>query len=169
MTCDTYSPTFSGISTAKPLHDPTSIIKDEPNGSEDTQIQFNENVEDDDDDEEENFEKNSIKYEEEEIKENNHEEKLEPKDIIVSIKDANEDSTSSSSSEEENDLEYNNGNVDNESEVNDDEPKQNAILQQESVSPKHQINLRPKPVLKRSVSDEMEESEEEEEIGMLSK
>ena len=100
---------------------------------------------------------------------NNEEEKHEPKDIIVSIKDANEDSTSSSSSEEENDLEYNNGNVDNESEVNDDEPKQNAILQQESVSPKHQINLRPKPVLKRSLSDEMEESEEEEEIGMLSK
>merc|ERR1712203_373454 len=44
-----------GISTAKPLHNPTSIIKDEPNGSEDTQSQFN----DDDDDEEENFEKNS--------------------------------------------------------------------------------------------------------------
>ena len=100
---------------------------------------------------------------------NNEEEKHEPKDIIVSIKDANEDSTSSSSSEEENDLEYNNGNVDNESEVNDDEPKQNAIPEQKSVSPKHQINLRPKPVLKRSVSDEMEESEEEEEIGMLSK
>ena len=107
MTCDTYSPTFSGISTAKPLHDPTSIIKDEPNGSEDTQIQFNEKLEDedhdDDDDEEENFEKNSIKYkEEEELKENtNHEEKLEPKDIIVSIKDANEDSSSRSSSEAE--------------------------------------------------------------------
>ena len=103
MTCDTYSPTFSGISTAKPLHDPTSIIKDEPNGSEDTQIQFNENVEDDDD-QEENFEKNSIKYEEEEIKENNHEEKLEPKDIIVSIKDANEDSSSRSSSSEAEDV-----------------------------------------------------------------
>ena len=102
MTCDTYSPTFSGISTAKPLHDPTSIIKDEPNGSEDTQIQFNENVEDDD--QEENFEKNSIKYEEEEIKENNHEEKLEPKDIIVSIKDANEDSSSRSSSSEAEDV-----------------------------------------------------------------
>ena len=102
MTCDTYSPTFSGISTAKPLHDPTSIIKDEPNGSEDTQIQFNENVEDDDD-QEENFEKNSIKYEEE-IKENNHEEKLEPKDIIVSIKDANEDSSSRSSSSEAEDV-----------------------------------------------------------------
>ena len=99
MTCD--SPTFSGISTAKPLHDPTSIIKDEPNGSEDTQIQFNENVEDDD--QEENFEKNSIKYEEE-IKENNHEEKLEPKDIIVSIKDANEDSSSRSSSSEAEDV-----------------------------------------------------------------
>ena len=104
MTCDTYSPTFSGISTAKPLHDPTSIIKDEPNGSEDTQIQFNENVEDDDDDQEENFEKNSIKYEEEEVKENNHEEKLEPKDIIVSIKDANEDSSSRSSSSEAEDV-----------------------------------------------------------------
>ena len=103
MTCDTYSPTFSGISTAKPLHDPTSIIKDEPNGSEDTQIQFNKNVEDDDD-QEENFEKNSIKYEEEEIKENNHEEKLEPKDIIVSIKDANEDSSSRSSSSEAEDV-----------------------------------------------------------------
>ena len=103
LTCDTYSPTFSGISTAKPLHDPTSIIKDEPNGSEDTQIQFNENVEDDDD-QEENFEKNSIKYEEEEIKENNHEEKLEPKDIIVSIKDANEDSSSRSSSSEAEDV-----------------------------------------------------------------
>ena len=103
MTCDTYSPTFSGISTAKPLHDPTSIIKDEPNGSEDTQLQFNENVEDDDD-QEENFEKNSIKYEEEEIKENNHEEKLEPKDIIVSIKDANEDSSSRSSSSEAEDV-----------------------------------------------------------------
>ena len=103
MTCDTYSPTFSGISTAKPLHDPTSIIKDEPNGSEDTQIQFNENVEDDDD-QEENFEKNSIKYEEEEVKENNHEEKLEPKDIIVSIKDANEDSSSRSSSSEAEDV-----------------------------------------------------------------
>ena len=102
LTCDTYSPTFSGISTAKPLHDPTSIIKDEPNGSEDTQIQFNENVEDDD--QEENFEKNSIKYEEEEIKENNHEEKLEPKDIIVSIKDANEDSSSRSSSSEAEDV-----------------------------------------------------------------
>ena len=98
------SPHFSGISTAKPLHDPTSIIKDEPNGSEDTQIQFNENVEDDDDDQEENFEKNSIKYEEEEIKENNHEEKLEPKDIIVSIKDANEDSSSRSSSSEAEDV-----------------------------------------------------------------
>ena len=104
LTCDTYSPTFSGISTAKPLHDPTSIIKDEPNGSEDTQIQFNKNVEDDDDDQEENFEKNSIKYEEEEIKENNHEEKLEPKDIIVSIKDANEDSSSRSSSSEAEDV-----------------------------------------------------------------
>ena len=103
LTCDTYSPTFSGISTAKPLHDPTSIIKDEPNGSEDTQIQFNKNVEDDDD-QEENFEKNSIKYEEEEIKENNHEEKLEPKDIIVSIKDANEDSSSRSSSSEAEDV-----------------------------------------------------------------
>ena len=103
LTCDTYSPTFSGISTAKPLHDPTSIIKDEPNGSEDTQIQFNKNVEDDDDDQEENFEKNSIKYEEE-IKENNHEEKLEPKDIIVSIKDANEDSSSRSSSSEAEDV-----------------------------------------------------------------
>ena len=102
LTCDTYSPTFSGISTAKPLHDPTSIIKDEPNGSEDTQIQFNKNVEDDDD-QEENFEKNSIKYEEE-IKENNHEEKLEPKDIIVSIKDANEDSSSRSSSSEAEDV-----------------------------------------------------------------
>ena len=102
MTCDTYSPTFSGISTAKPLHDPTSIIKDEPNGSEDTQIQFNENVEDDDD-QEENFQKNSIKYEEE-VKENNHEEKLEPKDIIVSIKDANEDSSSRSSSSEAEDV-----------------------------------------------------------------
>ena len=101
-----FFPTFSGISTAKPLHNPTSIIKDEPNGSEDTQIQFNENLEDEDhdadDDEEENFEKNSIKYEEkEEVKENNHEEKLEPKDIIVSIKDANEDSSSRSSSEAE--------------------------------------------------------------------
>ena len=110
MTCDTYSPTFSGISTAKPLHNPTSIIKDEPNGSEDTQIQFNENLEDqedqeeDDNDDEENFEKNSIKYEEEEIKENNHEEKLEPKDIIVSIKDANEDSSSRSSSSEAEDV-----------------------------------------------------------------
>jgi hypothetical protein len=51
-----------GISTAKPLHNrnPTSIIKDEPNGSEDTQIQFNENVEDDDD-QEENFEKKLYK------------------------------------------------------------------------------------------------------------
>ena len=99
-----FPPLFSGISTAKPLHDPTSIIKDEPNGSEDTQIQFNENLEDQDDDEEENFEKNSIKYEEEKevvVKENNHEEKLEPKDIIVSIKDANEDSSSRSSSEAE--------------------------------------------------------------------
>ena len=96
------SPHFSGISTAKPLHDPTSIIKDEPNGSEDTQIQFNENVEDDDD-QEENFQKNSIKYEEE-VKENNHEEKLEPKDIIVSIKDANEDSSSRSSSSEAEDV-----------------------------------------------------------------
>ena len=105
MTCDTYSPTFSGISTAKPLHDPTSIIKDEPNGSEDTQIQFSENVVDDDD-QEENFEKNSIKYEEKEVvvKENNHEEKLEPKDIIVSIKDANEDSSSRSSSSEAEDV-----------------------------------------------------------------
>ena len=113
MTCDTYSPTFSGISTAKPLHNPTSIIKDEPNGSEDTQIQFNENLEDqedqeeDDNDDEENFEKNSIKYEEEKevvVKENNHEEKLEPKDIIVSIKDANEDSSSRSSSSEAEDV-----------------------------------------------------------------
>ena len=98
-----FPPLFSGISTAKPLHDPTSIIKDEPNGSEDTQIQFSENVVDDDD-QEENFEKNSIKYEEEEIKENNHEEKLEPKDIIVSIKDANEDSSSRSSSSEAEDV-----------------------------------------------------------------
>ena len=107
MTCDTYSTTFSGISTAKPLHNPTSIIKDEPNGSEDTQNQFNENLEDEDDDEEENFEKNSIKYEEEKevvVKENNHEEKLEPKDIIVSIKDANEDSSSRSSSSEAEDV-----------------------------------------------------------------
>ena len=61
-------------------------------------------MEDDDDDQEENFEKNSIKYEEEEIKENNHEEKLEPKDIIVSIKDANEDSSSRSSSSEAEDV-----------------------------------------------------------------
>merc|ERR1712173_193228 len=97
----------------------------------------------------------------------NEEEKHEPKDIIVSIKDANEDSTSSSSSEEEeNDLETN-GNVDNESEVNDDEPKQNAILEQKSVNsvtPNKHHNLRPKPMLKRTLSDEMEESEEEEEI-----
>ena len=102
---------------------------------------------------------------------NNEEEKHEPKDIIVSIKDANEDSTSSSSSEEEeNDLETN-GNVDNESEVNDDEPKQNAILEQKSVNsvtPNKHHNLRPKPMLKRTLSDEMEESEEEEEIGMFS-
>ena len=123
MTCDTYSPTFSGISTAKPLHDPTSIIKDEPNGSEDTQIQFNENVEDDDDDQEENFEKNSIKYEEEEIKENNHEEKLEPKDIIVSIKDANEDSSSRSSSSEAEDVK--------------DEPAQNIDAILGKFSPKN--------------------------------
>jgi len=126
-----------GISTAKPLHDPTSIIKDEPNGSEDTQIQFNENVEDDDDDQEENFEKNSIKYEEEEIKENNHEEKLEPKDIIVSIKDANEDSSSRSSSSEAEDVK--------------DEPAQNidAILA--------------KPELKRQESDDIVEEEEDSE------
>ena len=118
----------------------------------------------------------------------NDEEKLEPKDIIVSIKDANDDSTSRSSSETEgkdkNDLTKNSqkrrDNViffisiffseeddeDDEEEEFDEKMRKDAIVT-EKTSPFLRrsrrgsvIESKIKPELKRSVSDEIEDEGE---------